>query len=350
MSIKKLEKSRVELSGTVAAKQFETYRTKALAILADRVEIDGFRKGHIPADVLAKKIGDMGILEVMAELAIMDEYPKMLTNEKIDAIGRPEIHITKIANDNDLEFTITTAVMPTVKLTDVKKIAKPINTTDVKAEVTAEEIEKSILELRQMRAHHMMHENGHEHHDHDHTKIAESDLPALDETFVKSLGKFENVEDFKAKLHENMLQEKTLRETEKKRITMMDSIIEQSEIDIPDMLVDIELDKMMSQFAYDVAMTGLTFDDYLKKIEKTEIDLKNEWRDNATKRAKMQLVLDEIANDQKIAPTEEEIHAEVQKILEMYKDQKDIAEDRVRAYVVQILTNAKVFEWLEGIK
>ena len=350
MSIKKLEKSRVELSGTVPAKQFETYRAKALASLADRVEIDGFRKGHVPADVLAKKVGDMGILESMAEFAIMDAYPKMLTEEKIDAIGRPEIHITKIANDNDLEFTVTTAVMPTVKLADAKKIASSENKHETTVEVTDEEIEQSIKELRQMRAHHLMHESGVEHHDHNHTAIADDKLPELNDEFVKTLGKFENVEDFKTKLRENVLAEKKQREVEKKRIAIMDALIEQSQIDIPDMLVDIELDKMMQQFAYDIAMTGMTFEDYLKKIEKTESQLKSEWRENAEKRAKMQLVIDEIAGTEKIAPNEEEVHAEVQKILEMYKDQKDIAEDRVRAYVVQILTNAKVFDWLESIK
>ena len=212
MSIKKLEKSRVELSGTVPAKQFETYRAKALASLADRVEIDGFRKGHVPADVLAKKVGDMGILESMAEFAIMDAYPKMLTEEKIDAIGRPEIHITKIANDNDLEFTVTTAVMPTVKLADAKKIASSENKHETTVEVTDEEIEQSIKELRQMRAHHLMHESGVEHHDHNHTAIADDKLPELNDEFVKTLGKFENVEDFKTKLRENVLAEKKQRE------------------------------------------------------------------------------------------------------------------------------------------
>jgi trigger factor len=116
------------------------------------------------------------------------------------------------------------------------------------------------------------------------------------------------------------------------------------------MLVDFELDKMMQQFAYDISMMGLTLEDYMKRIEKDEAALKAEWRDNATKRAKMQLILDEIAAKENIVPTDEEIQKETAKILDMYQNQADISEDRARAYVTQILTNAKAFEYLEALK
>jgi trigger factor len=94
----------------------------------------------------------------------------------------------------------------------------------------------------------------------------------------------------------------------------------------------------------------MTMEDYLKRIEKTEAELKQEWRTNAEKRAKMQLILDEIAAKEKLVPTDEEIQSEVAKIMDMYKNQGDISEERARAYVTQILTNAKAFEYLEGLK
>jgi FKBP-type peptidyl-prolyl cis-trans isomerase (trigger factor) len=280
----------------------------------------------------------------------MDLYPTLLTDNKIDAIGRPEIHITKMAMGNDLEFTITTAVMPKVTLADYKKIAKSENGKEVSVAVDEKDVDAAVLELRQMRAHQEMHDKGVEHHDHDHTKIDEKDLPEITDDFVKTLGKFEGIEDFKTKLRENLLKEKTDREAEKKRIAIIDGVIEGSTIDLPDMLVDFELDKMLQQFAYDISMMGMTMEDYLKRIEKTEAELKQEWRTNAEKRAKMQLILDEIAAKEKLVPTDEEIQSEVAKIMDMYKNQGDISEERARAYVTQILTNAKAFEYLEGLK
>lgn len=349
-TITQLEKSRVEIKAIIPAQKFDSYKQKALESIGKVAKIDGFRPGHVPANVIEKQVGDAGILDEMAQLAIMDSYPTILAENNIDAIGRPEIHITKIAMGNDLEFTATTAVLPKVTLADYKKIAKKTNETKEEVVVAESEIDAALLELRQMRAHNALHEQGVEHHDHDHTKIEEKDLPELTDDFVKTLGKFEGIEDFKTKLRENLLKEKQAREVEKKRVTLIDGIIADSTIDMPDMLVDFELDKMMQQFAHDISMMGMTMEDYMKRIEKTEADLKKEWYDNATKRAKMQLILDEIATKEKLAPTDEEIQSEVAKIMDMYKDAKDISEDRARAYVMQILTNAKAFEYLEGLK
>jgi FKBP-type peptidyl-prolyl cis-trans isomerase (trigger factor) len=349
-TITSLDKSRVEIKASVDATTFDSYKGRALERLAAVVKIDGFRPGHVPANVLEKQVGDAGIMEEMAQLAIMDLYPTLLTDNKIDAIGRPEIHITKMAMGNDLEFTITTAVMPKVTLADYKKIAKSENGKEVSVAVDEKDVDAAVLELRQMRAHQEMHDKGVEHHDHDHTKIDEKDLPEITDDFVKTLGKFEGIEDFKTKLRENLLKEKTDREAEKKRIAIIDGVIEGSTIDLPDMLVDFELDKMLQQFAYDISMMGMTMEDYLKRIEKTEAELKQEWRTNAEKRAKMQLILDEIAAKEKLVPTDEEIQSEVAKIMDMYKNQGDISEERARAYVTQILTNAKAFEYLEGLK
>lgn len=349
-TVNKLEKSRVEIKASIPAATFDSYKSKALESIAKVVKIDGFRPGHVPANVVEKHVGDTAVLDEMAQLAISDAYPTLLVENKVDAIGRPGIAITKMAPGNDLEFTITTAVMPTINLADYKKIAQGVNAQNAEITVAESEIDSALLELRQMRAHNEMHEQGIEHHDHDHTKIDEKDLPELTDEFVKTLGKFEGIEDFKTKLRENLKKEKEAREVEKKRVALIDGIIAESTIDLPDMLVDFELDKMMQQFAHDISMMGMTMEDYLKRIEKTEAQLKTEWYENASKRAKMQLILDEIATKEKLAPTEEEVTTEKNKILDMYKDHKDVSEDRVHAYVVQILTNAKAFEYLEGLK
>ncbi len=346
--IKKLEKSQVEIKASIPAEKFNAYKNKALENISKFVKVDGFRPGHVPSSIVEKQVGDAAILDEMAQMAIMEFYPTILMDNKIDAIGRPNITLTKVAFGNDLEFTITTAVMPTLQLGDYKKIAQGVS-SDEKIEVTEAEIDAGLLELRQMRAHQQMHDDGIEHHDHDHTKIEESALPELTDEFVKTLGKFEGIEDFKNRFRENLLKEKSDRALEKKRIAIIDGIIDGSTIELPDVLVDFELDKMMQQFVYDISMMGMTMEDYLKRIEKTEAQLKSEWTENATKRAKMQLILDEIATKEKLQPSDETIQAEVEKIIEMYKDQKDLSEDRARAYVTQILTNAKVFEYLENI-
>jgi trigger factor len=101
---------------------------------------------------------------------------------------------------------------------------------------------------------------------------------------------------------------------------------------------------MLYRLEADITNVGLKFEDYLKQINKTEADLRNEWRADAEKRAKLQMIIHSISEKEKLAPTEEEIEKDVLKITEMYKD-ADPA--RARAYVEQMMENEKVFNFLE---
>lgn len=89
---------------------------------------------------------------------------------------------------------------------------------------------------------------------------------------------------------------------------------------------------------------GLKFEDYLKHINKTMDDLRAEFRPDALKKANLALVLHEIAKAEKLVPDPEQVEKEIAAILEQYKDA-----DRERAamHVENVLTNEKVFEFLE---
>ena len=126
--VKKGLNSTVEIKGEIEASVFEQARPEAIKHLSEKVNIDGFRKGHVPENVLEKHVGEIAILEEMAHITISKNYGKILLENKIDAIGYPNIQITKLAKGNPLGFTITVAVVPEMTLPDYKKIAKEINT------------------------------------------------------------------------------------------------------------------------------------------------------------------------------------------------------------------------------
>jgi FKBP-type peptidyl-prolyl cis-trans isomerase (trigger factor) len=123
IEIKKLPKSLVEIMGVMEADDFEGFRKKAMAHLAEHAELPGFRKGHIPEATLTTAVGEMTILEEMAEIAIESRYTDIILTNKIDAIGHPTIGILKLAKGNPFEFKITVAVVPEITLPDYKKIA-----------------------------------------------------------------------------------------------------------------------------------------------------------------------------------------------------------------------------------
>jgi FKBP-type peptidyl-prolyl cis-trans isomerase (trigger factor) len=350
VEINKLPESMVAISGEISAENFESYRAEALSHIAKNIEIDGFRKGHVPANIVAEKVGETAILEEMAEMALAKTYPEILLENNIDALGRPEISITKMAKGNPLGFVIKTAVMPEVKLPDIKKVAKESKITEEISPVSDEEIEKTIIEIKKMRAHQDLHRNEEanadsEHsHDHDHAELKEENLPELTDEYVKSLGAFENVEDFKNKLRENITKEKVDKAREKNRVAIIDAIIEKSEVEAPRAFVENELDKMMYRLKTDIENAGMDLEHYMTHIKKTDEDLRKEWEEDAIKRAKLELIMHKISVSENITPDADQIESETAKLIEYYKD---VNPERARAYVTQMLTNEKVLQFIE---
>ncbi len=352
IDIKKLEKSEVEISGVLEWVEFEKYEEKALSKISERVELPGFRKGKVPADMVKGAVSEMELLEEMAQDALSENYIKILEENKIDAIGQPQIQITKIGKGSDLEFKIVTAIMPEIKLPDYKQIASSVNKKDEgkDIEVKEEEIEKVIKDLRQMRAeqsrpaHEHKEDESEEEHAKAHEPIPENEWPELNDEFAKSFGNFANVEELKEKIKNNIKIEKEVEQKDKIRLEIIEEIIKQSEGEIPEVLIQGETDKILYRLQADIANAGFKFEDYLKQINKTEEELRKEWRDEAEKRAKIQMIILKIEEKENLKPTEEEIEKDTNKIIEMYKE-ADPA--RARAYVEQMLGNEKVFKFLE---
>jgi trigger factor len=349
ITINTLTKSEVEVLGVMEMAEFEKYENKALAKLGERLELDGFRKGKVPAAVVKEKADDMMILEEMAELALSDAYPKIITNEKIDAIGRPQIAITKIARGSDLEFKIHTAVLPEMKLPDYKALAKDIIEKNPTEEITVNEaeVEKTILGLRKMRAEQIV--PHHEHEDTDaaeyaHEEIAEADYPVFDDAFAKTFGDFPTAEALREKIRVNVKTEKEVQAKDKVRLMIVEELLKQTEGDVPEILVQSEVDKIFYKLQADISNMGFKVEDYLIQIKKTEEELRIEWRVDAEKRARLEMTLHAISEKENIRPTEEEIQKEVDSIMTMYKDADPV---RARAYIENMLGNEKVFTFLE---
>lgn len=356
VDIKKLDKSEVEIIGVLEVAEFEKYESKALERIGERLELPGFRKGKAPVSKVRESVDEMELLQEMAEEALYSAYPTILEENKIDAIGRPQIAITKIGKGSDLEFKIITAVMPEIKLPDYKKIASVENKKEeFNKEIIVDEteVEKTILELRKMRAEqsrpHHEHKEGENEEEHAkaHEPIAESEYPVFDDAFAKTFGDFANADAFKEKIRGNMKIEKETEQKDKLRLSVIEELVKQSEGEIPEILIQSETDKIMYRLQADVTNAGFKFEDYLKQINKTENDLKTEWKPEAEKRAKVQMIIHNISERENLKPTEEEVEKDVLQITTMYKDADPT---RARAYVEQMLENEKVFKFLENQK
>ncbi len=345
-TVQKLPKSEVSIDVSIPADIFDTYKDKAIARLAPFVEVAGFRKGKAPANLVEKQVKPSVLLEEMAEEVIGEKLSEILRDEKIDAIGRPMILLKKLALGNPLEFTATVAVMPVVKLPDYKKIAKAHNGKEKALEVTDEELTQAIVELKKARNHQELHDKGVE-HSHEEAENDPTVTADLTDEYVQALGPFKTVAEFKEKFRENILNEKTSRENQVKRVAILDEILEKTEVEMPNILVDNELEQLIARIKHDVEMAGMQFADYLTQIQKTEADMRTDLLPDAEKRARGEIVLYTINKTENLTPKEEEIEKETATLMNMYMDAD---KDRTRAYVTQLLANEAVFKFFDEQK
>ena len=345
---KKLQKSEVEIEVSLPADFLASARKKAIEMIGLSLDISGFRKGHVPENVVVERVGEGKILEEASDILLREHFPKIIGQEKLDIIGRPKISVTKLALHNPFELKAIFAVLPEFELPDYKKIAanskQPVASEEPKVE--DKEVEEVLLQIRKNKAHFDWHKNNPEADHHNHPDLEkEENLPILDDEFAKAAGNFKDLNELKEKIKQNIVEEKKFKNIEKKRAAIMEELLKKTEIDMPEILIESEVEKSLAQMKDDVVRAGGKFEDYLVHIKKSEDDLRKDLRESSEKKAKIQLIFNKIAEVEKLEPNKEILENEVKKILELYKD---ASPENARIYVSTILLNSEVLKLLEN--
>jgi len=182
-------------------------------------------------------------------------------------------------------------------------------------------------------------------------EIKERIMPEVNDEFAKEIGKFENLNALKESITEGIRKEKLEREKEKIRIKILDEIVKDSKMELPDALIDSELKKMEMELEDGVKRTGMNIEDYLKQIKKTKEDLRSEWWPQAEKRVKVSIILMKIAEREKIEVSDNEVKEKASKALssfgQMEKIGGQINPERFYQYMKQTLLNEKTLALLE---
>lgn len=178
--------------------------------------------------------------------------------------------------------------------------------------------------------------------------VLQRDLPKLDDEFAKSLGQFEDLAALEKNIKEGMLNEKEGAEQERFRIALISKIAKESEMEVPDIMIEAELEKMIHELQHDVEHQGMEFDKYLEHIKKTREDLMDELREKAIERVKIALVMREIGKTEKVEVSAEELATREREVLEKLGGQSNnVDTERLHSYTENIITNEKVFELLD---
>src|SRR5699024_8126696 len=154
-------------------------------------------------------------------------------------------------------------------------------------------------------------------------ELKEKELPERDDEIAIDEIEFDTLEEFKLSIKEKLEDEAKRKEKAEKESKVIEKVVELSEVDIPEVMIDNQIENEISQFDHQLQMQGINIEQYLQFANRTADDFKEEIRPSAERQVKTDLVLDEISKVEDIQVSEEEIDKELQKIAEQY-NQEDV--------------------------
>jgi trigger factor len=142
--------------------------------------------------------------------------------------------------------------------------------------------------------------------------IKEKELPELDDEFAKDVSDFETLEEYKVHLREVLEREAQNQAREQMEEQLLSQVVEGAKVDIPDVMVEREIDNMLSNFEFGLYYRGLTLKRYLELTGTSMEDLRAQYRQEAYTRVKTGLVLEKIAKVEDIEVTQEDLDKELE--------------------------------------
>ena len=383
-TVKKLSETVYEVSATRSGEELKHLKKHVLVHFKD-AKVDGFRKGHVPADVLEKKFKKEIEGEILNHI-ISEEYRKAVEENNLSPIA--DIKLEKYENNEDnVEVVFTIPVLPEIPLGDYKSVKVEKEALDVNDEKVNAEIEimrsnagklkevaddeaakdkdvaninfegfvdgeafdggkaegfdltlgsKSFIDTFEDQI--IGHKKGDEfdvnvtfpeeyHAENLKGKpavfkiklnsIKRKEEAELNEDLAKELG-YDSVEDLKAKTKENLIKREETRIENEHKGKVVDAVVEGVNFEIPEAIVEREIQFQINRFAQQLQMQGMSLNQYFEMTGQNIEKMRESIKESAEKSVKRDLVLTEIAKAEKVEATEEEVNAELDRTALMY--------------------------------
>ena len=401
-----LEKSAVKLTVTIAKKDVQESYNSIVAKYVKSAQIPGFRKGHVPANVLERKYGDAIKADALSEIidkSLNEIFEKETENRPLpyqqpvmDQV--PEFDISK-----DLTYTVTFDVFPKVEVKDFAgiEIKEPQVTVgdkeledelkaiqernavvmDKKADETAEKDNIVTIDYKE--------ENGENRNGYvftvgsaddiykisddvigmkkDETKEVSKDdkkitltvkaiktrqLPALDDDLAQDVSeKFKTLDDLKADIKRNLEVAKTRKIAEIKSQSLLEQLVEKNAFDIPASMLAAELDGRWRMMAQQFQTSPEQLEKMIAASGQTKEAMLEQWTGDSEKMLKSRIIVDSLLRSKNISVTPEEIEAQYAKIAEdggmtVEEVKNHYSDPRSKEWLIEDTKEQKLYEEL----
>lgn len=154
-------------------------------------------------------------------------------------------------------------------------------------------------------------------------EVKEEEIPEINDEFVKDISEFDTLDEFKADIKEELAKTKAARAENAMKNSVLAKVFEANDIDVPDVMVESEIDNMMSEFDQQLRSQGLDLNTYMQYLGKEPKDFRDELKEEAHKKVKTRMIVTAVADQEKFEVTDEEIDQELENIAKQYGFEAD---------------------------
>ncbi len=160
-------------------------------------------------------------------------------------------------------------------------------------------------------------------------EIKEKELPALDDEFASEVSEFDTLDEYRADVKKNLTEKREKDVKNAKEDAVVDAIIEDAKMEIPDAMIETQQRQMIEDFAQNIQQQGISIEQYFKFTGLDAQKFMEQVKPQAEKRIKSRLVLEAVAAKENIVASEEEFEEEIKKMAETYKMEVDKVKEAI---------------------
>ncbi len=157
-------------------------------------------------------------------------------------------------------------------------------------------------------------------------EIKEKEMPEVNDDFAQDVSEFDTLEEYKASVKEKLVKQAQEQANKQTQNNVIEKVVGNATIDLPECMVDNQIDNQIQQIEYSMMYQGIKLADYMQMTGMTMEQLRSDYRETADKSVRTQLVLEAVKNAEGIVATDEQVEEELKKRAETYK--KDLEEYR----------------------
>lgn len=366
-NIIKQPKAQVEVQITVSWSDIAPKWDETLTRLSADLEIPGFRKGQVPPQMAEQSLGKRLEDEVL-KVVMPNSLIEALQGTTVVPIDYPQYQVVSFQKGGELKFVARITERPTIQVGDYKAIKAPKPELKV---VSEEEVNKVIEELfrrwkiknpqtppvaapvPQPSADTQNAAAGSLSFNQPATPAAAESVASTptsetpDDTFAKAVGA-QSLVDLKTKVKADLENEAKYNAELDYEEAILQEVEKITNVDIPEILIQDELNRMLVSLQRSVTERGLLLDEYLKSQKKTVESIKQEWRAQAEKNVRMELGLSEVARLENVNIEDDELQAEIDKIQDA-RVKAQFTSDEPKMHLRHALRQTKTLNLLKGL-